>query len=442
MAIVNSSRVTPALHTACSKSLYTLEEHLLKQHHAVEEWFQHQWQLSMPPVYGSIDLRNAGFKLAPIDMNLFPAGFNNLNPEFLTLEISAAKKILQTLAPGANKILLIPESHTRNLRYWENVKTLEVILQRAGFDVRLGSFDQELKSTVAGAPLVLQVSADITLSIEAINRQDDLLTVANFTPDLILLNNDLSAGIPEILRNIKQPILPPVELGWSHRLKSKHFQDYADVTNAFAKQFDFDPWLITPLFRHCGQVDFLQQEGMACIIHNAELLFAQIQQKYQEYQISHQPFLIVKADSGTYGMAVMTVRHVDELKTMNRKQRTKMASTKGGQAVERVIIQEGVHTFETVQSGNEMAVAEPVIYLWGDQVIGGFYRVHKARGVDENLNAPGMQFEPLAFKQICHEPTDNTDPQIIQNQYYIYGLVAKLSMLAAAREIKEHQVRK
>ena len=32
----------------------------------------------------------AGFKLAPVDMNLFPAGFNNLNPAFLPLSVEAA----------------------------------------------------------------------------------------------------------------------------------------------------------------------------------------------------------------------------------------------------------------------------------------------------------------------------------------------------------------
>ena len=52
-----------------------------------------------------------------------------------------------------------------------------------------------------------------------------------------------------------------------------------------------------------------------------------------------------------------------------------------------------MHTFETL---NE-AVAEPVVYMIDRYVVGGFYRVHTGRGMDENLNAPGMHFEPLAF---------------------------------------------
>jgi glutamate--cysteine ligase len=134
-------------------------------------------------------------------------------------------------------------------------------------------------------------------------------------------------------------------------------------------------------------------------------------------------------------MAVMTVRNIDELKNMNRKQRTRMATIKGGQPVRRVIIQEGVYTFETW--GPAQAVAEPVVYLWGCRVVGGFYRVHQDRGNDENLNSPGMRFEPLAFAQRCDDPCADQEPDACPNRFYAYGVIARLSMLAAAREIKD-----
>ena len=50
-------------------------------------------------------------------------------------------------------------------------------------------------------------------------------------------------------------------MGWSQRLKSGHFQYYTDVTDEFAKIIDIDPWFIAPLFKHCGEVDFMQREG-------------------------------------------------------------------------------------------------------------------------------------------------------------------------------------
>jgi glutamate--cysteine ligase len=45
------------------------------------------------------------------------------------------------------------------------------------------------------------------------------------------------------------------------------------------------------------------------------------------------------------------------------------------------------------------AVAEPVVYMIDRYVVGGFYRVHAERGADENLNAPGSSFVPLAFAE-------------------------------------------
>lgn len=419
--------ITPEFKTTCLKPFYFLEQQFLAHRLAIEKWFAEQWQLTSPPVYGSVDLRNAGFKLAPIDMNLFPAGFNNLNPRHLPYSIQAAKKILQQISPLTKKILIIPESHTRNLFYWKNVQTLQTILEGGGFQVKLGILDETIQT-----PLEIDLTESKVI-VEPLKREANHLHLDHFNPDIILLNNDLSSGIPTILQGLEQQIIPPAELGWSQRLKSEHFQYYANVANEFAKVVDIDPWLISPLFKHCGEIDFMQQEGLDCLIHHAETLFNDLQKKYDHYQITHQPFLIIKADAGTYGMAVMTVRDVGELTSLNRKQRTRMATTKGGQPVRRVIIQEGVYTFETVGE----AVAEPVVYLWGSTVVGGFYRIHKNRGVDENLNAPGMHFEPMPFSQSCHSPDENEGPATGQNRFYLYGVVAQLSTLAAAREMKD-----
>lgn len=423
------SDVTPRLNTSHTDQLYFLERHFLAHCEQIEAWFKKQWQLTPPAVYGSVDLRNAGFKVAPIDMNLFPAGFNNLNPGSLPLSVEAARKVILQMVPDTKRVLVIPESHTRNLYYWSNVKTLQTILEKAGFEVRFGMLNGDVT-----ARQEIDLPSGEKVLIAPLLRKNDKLYLDDFCPNLILLNNDLSDGIPDILQNLQQTLFPPAELGWSQRLKSEHFQDYAEVVDDFVKELNMDSWLLAPLFRQCGEIDFMQQDGMECLVANAELLFAEIEKKYAEYQIKEAPFLIVKADAGTYGMAVMTVRNVDELKSMNRKQRTRMSMSKGGQPVRRVIIQEGVYTFETV---GENAVAEPVVYLWGDTVVGGFYRVHKDRGVDESLNAPGMHFEPLAFSQPCNNPCTQSDPDASQNRFYVYGIIAQLSMLAAAREIKK-----
>ena len=96
-------------------------------------------------------------------------------------------------------------------------------------------------------------------------------------------------------------------------------------------------------------------------------------------------------------------------------------------------MQEGVYTFETVND----AVAEPVVYMIDHFVVGGFYRVHTERGTDENLNAPGMHFVPLAFETPASCPTATGSPDAPPNRFYAYGVVARLAMLAAAVELEE-----
>ena len=196
-------------------------------------------------------------------------------------------------------------------------------------------------------------------------------------------------------------------------------------------------YLGTPIGR--GQLlrlfsTFMKREGEDCLARNVDAVLSAIRQKYAQYGIDKPPFVVIKSESGTYGMAVMTAHSVDEVRELNRKQRTHMSKTKEGQAVSKVIIQEGVYTFETWGEAN--AVAEPVVYMIDHFVVGGFYRVHTGRGPNENLNAPGMHFEPLAFAEPCNMPDCAEFPDAGVNRFYAYGVIARLALLAAAREIR------
>ena len=130
-------------------------------------------------------------------------------------------------------------------------------------------------------------------------------------------------------------------------------------------------------------------------------------------------------------MGVMTVRSAEEMIGLNRKQRNKMAVIKDGLQVTDVIVQEGVPTFETV----EEAVAEPVVYMMDRYVVGGFYRVHTERSIDESLNAPGSYFKPLAFDTPLSTPDCDGSPDCKPNRFYAYGVVARLALLAGSREL-------
>ena len=420
--------MVPHLTTALKGPLLDLEQRILTAQPTIEHWFRTQWLEHSPPFYSSVDLRNSGFKLAPVDTNLFPGGFNNLNPDFLPLCVLAMQSAVEKVCPEARGVLLIPENHTRNQFYLQNVAQLVTILKQAGMRVRVGSLLPEITQ-----PTTLELTNGNSLTLEPLVRTGNRLGLTDFDPCVVVLNNDLSAGVPDILKNLEQTVLPPLEAGWYARRKSKHFAAYHQVSNQFAEMLGIDPWLIDPYFAVCNQINFQERVGEECLAAQVDSVLQQIRVKYNEYGVKHDPFVIVKADAGTYGMGIMTVKDASEVRDLNRKQRNKMAVVKEGLQVSDVLIQEGVYTFENLAD----AVAEPVVYMIDRHVVGGFYRVHTERGMDENLNAPGMRFEPLAFEQCCTLPNPNCEPDDMPNRFYAYGVVARLAMLAASLELEE-----
>jgi glutamate--cysteine ligase len=399
--------MVPHLVTALTGPINELEQRVLDSMPAIERWFRLEWMEHTPPFYSSVDIRNAGFKLAPVDTNLYPAGWNHLTPEMLPLAVQSAMAAIEKICPEAKNLLVISENNTRSTFYLSNLARLQQIFHLAGLNVRLGSIDPDIK-----VPTTLP------------------------DPCTILLNNDLSTGIPGILEDLhEQYLLPPLHASWWVRRKSNHFHSYEEVSKRFGKLLGIDPWLINPMFNKCGQVDFdaTASAGLDCLRTNADALLTKIRRKYKEYGINEKPFVVVKADNGTSGMGIMTVRDVKDLDDLSGKTRTRMATGKGGRVVDEVIIQEGVLTNERI---NE-AVAEPVVYMVDRYVVGGFYRVHADRGIDENLNAPGASFVPLAFSESMRLPQPGEKPGAsAPNRFYMYGVIGRLAMLAASYELE------
>jgi glutamate--cysteine ligase len=419
----------PVLTTAAGPIL-EFERRVLDSMTDIEHWFRQNWQEHTPPFYGSVDLRNSGFKLAPVDMNLFPGGFNNLSEDTLPCAVQAAQVAIERTCPDARKLLLIPERHTRNVFYLQNVVRLSRLLATPGLEVRVGTVSPEITR-----PTAISLPGGERLMLEPIQRRGDRVGLDDFDPCIVLLNNDLSAGIPPELVDLdpSQTLLPPLHAGWAVRRKSNYFRCYEEVAEQFAQLIGVDPWTINPLFTRCGKIDFREKLGEECLAFNVERLLSEIRERYREHDIHDQPFVIVKADAGTYGMGIMTVRDASEVTGLNRKQRNKMAVVKEGLEVTDVIIQEGVHTKESI----DQAVAEPVVYMIDRYVVGGFYRVHRQRGIDENLNAPGMEFVPLAFSDPCNVPKVEAEPGAsAQNRFYCYGVMGRLALLAASLELE------
>jgi glutamate--cysteine ligase len=373
--------MVPHLTTSLTGPLQELERVVLGKRPEIERWFRTQWLEHEVPFYASVDLRNSGFKLAPVDTNLFPGGFNNLNPEFLPLCVHAAMSAVQKLCPDAQRFLLIPENHTRNLHYLSNVAMLRRILEGAGLTIRIGSLIPDLQG-----PMEVEAANGEKLTLEPVIAQGQPRGLEGFDPCAVLLNNDLSAASRDPARH-RAARGAAARRGLDHAPQVAPLPRLRPRRRGVREARRHRPVGDQPGFSQCGKVNFTEKEGEDCLAANVEFVLDEIREKYAQYGITEQPFVIVKADAGTYGMGIMTVKSVDDVRNLNRKTRNKMSTIKEGQPVHEVIIQEGVYTFESVDGRGGRAR----VYMMDQFVVGGFYRVHTERGIDENLNSPGAQ---------------------------------------------------
>ena len=421
--------MVPHLITALTGPINELEQRVLDSMPAIERWFRLEWMEHTPPFYSSVDVRNAGFKLAPVDTNLYPGGWNNLTAEMLPLAVQAAMAAIEKICPEARNLLVIPENGPPSSFYLANLAQLRRIFNMAGLNVRLGSIDPAIKKNTT---FELQNGDHVTL--EPVVRSKRRLGLKEFDPCTILLNNDLSAGVPGILEETyEQYLLPPLHAGWPTRRKSTHFKCYEEVAKRLGKLLGVDPWLIYPLFDRCENVNLDQDSGFDALQTQVDSVLTRVKRKYKEYGIKEKPFVVVKADHGTHELGIVTVRDAKDMESLQERIKTLNKGRKTPHLPHDFMVQEGVLTQERVND----AVAEPVVYMMDRYVVGGFYRVHAGRGVDENLNAPGAGYVPLAFEHSAQLPQPGVKPGAsVPNRFYMYGVVGRLAMLAASYELE------
>ena len=406
-----------------------LEALLNSKGQQVNDWFAAHYKDKRPPFYGSVDLRHSCSKIVPVDTNLFPAGFNQLSERAKQRARISFKRRLSDQFPNAKRVMLLAESHTRNLGYLENLHVLAGLLRDAGAEVRVGRLPSEKDEATE---LALTTASDQPLQQYVVQKLDGQLHCADgWQPQVIVMNNDLSGGLPEILENISQPVVPTLEAGWHRRRKSHHFELYDQIAHDFARRFDFDVWRIRTLSHQCGEVNFKAGEKIDCVAKVIEQMLEEIAVKYQEYGIPTKPYVYIKADAGTYGMGVMSAYSPDDVLKMNKKLRNKMQVVKDGAINAQVLIQEGVPTMDRVQD----APAEPMIYAIDGQPVGGAFRVNPERDEYRNLNAKGMFFTGMCDREEAEKGDTDHVPVRLCN-FQVYGLITRLANLAAAMELE------
>jgi len=399
-----------------------LHQRIVEKNSAVEAWFESKSKGLAFPIYSSFDLRDAGFKIGPVDANIFPAGFNNICITDRENALDVAKEYLDSHYPAtAQKIMLLTEEHTANPYYWDNVLALTKILEGAGREVKLAI------PRPMSEPLLVQSASGAQLTVHSAARSGQGVLIGDFKPDLIISNNDFSSEYEEWSKDLNVAMNPPRELGWYRRRKDRFFRVYNELVSEFCALLEMDAWSMQVDTEVFSDFEVDSEESREALAARAQVVYDRISANYKKRGIDREPFLFVKNNAGTYGLGVIPVKHPDEIKQWNYKARKKMKAAKGGREITEVIIQEGVPTTTHGESGQ---TAEPVIYMIGCQLAGGFLRTHSEKSDQDSLNSPGAVFQKLCVSdlQVKREgcPMENT-----------YGWLAKLSFLSVAREAQE-----
>ena len=418
--------MVPHLVTALTGPINELEQRVLDSMPAIERWFRLEWMEHTPPFYTAVDIRNAGFKLAPLNTSLFPSAWNNLSSDMLPLAVQAAMASIEKICPEARNLLIVADNAIRNTFYLSNLAQLQQIFHMAGLNVRIGSISPDVKHNAS-----IELPDGRTVTIEPVLRTNGRIGVEHFDPCTILLNNDLHTGVPGILEDLyQQHLLPPLHAGWTTRRKSNHYKSYEEVAKRFGKLIGIDPWLVNPLLDKAMAVPLFAEQGIEVLTDAADSMLGKIKRRYKEYGIKEKPFVVLKADNGRNGIRCMTVRDAKDVALLIQKQREKQGAL---HELQDVLIQEGVMTHERMND----AVAEPVVYVMDRYVVGGFYRVHAEQGQDEDLSAAGSSYVPLAFAEATRLPQPGIRPGVsAPNRFYMYGVIARLAALAASYELE------
>ncbi len=406
----------------------------------IKKWFDEKFKQYPAPFYCSVDIRDSGEKIAPVDCNLFPAGFNNICEYDLEASSAIFRRQIEKIAKSYSlkipeKILIVPENHTENKFYLENLYYLKSILEEAGFEVVFGRYENNCETNPQTLELYSHSEKKI-IEATLLKVNGVLQTHTGFIPDWIVLNNDFSQGYPDCLDGVSQPIFPTYKLGWHSRKKSTHFDFYNQLALEFSKVIELDPWHITIESEAVSNVNFNEDIGMDQLSKVAGEMLARLQKKHEEHGITRKPALFIKNDAGTYGIGIMVIESVEDLVKMNRRTKNKMSTGKNKSVINQVIVQEGVPTLMTTDGHT----AEPVIYMMAEELIGGFIRANTQRSDMDNLNAQGMFFKKLCFKDLSESlavKKSSEFPEDFPTLEAVYGLVAKLSALAAAMEIQQ-----
>lgn len=399
-----------------------IESRIDKNLNSIADFFDKKTVQFPPLIYNSVDLRHSGFKITPVDTNCFPAGFNNISGSYLEKASLEAKLYLQKFFDFDNikNIAILGENHTRNLHYLSSLENLKKAFTFNDKNTFLGSIDQQINDSIQ-----LQNSQGKIIDVHKLEKKNGKIFInQDIAIDLIILNNDLTNQVPDLLQSIETKVIPSVQMGWHQRSKFKHFDLYNTLCQEISTLIDIDPWFISNYQSHLNSINFKDRIGFDKLEYEVEQVIVKTNAKYQEYNINQKPFCYIKSDNGTYGMAVMKISSPEEIRGFNKKARNKMNMIKDGRQTSSIKIQEGVPTIDTINGHS----SEPLIYMLNGTVIANLARSNEFKDNQSSLNSQGAKFHNI--EQEYSAELGGELSQVTK----AYWLVAKLASLAASIE--------
>jgi glutamate--cysteine ligase len=396
----------------------------------LEQFFCHNWdtvnkwiddeQGKLPqPLTSSVDVRESKIKFAPVDHNMYPAGFNNICSKDLLQCADRFREAFDGIKPNIRRIGLLPESHTKNKYYLDHLYKLKSTVEMADAEVTIFSPDNSLFEN--GNSIELESHSGHKIEIHKAQVQDGQFISMDprvkFNFEAVILNNDQSNPLEVDWKSIKTSVLPSPFVGWYRRQKILHFKHYRNVANTFAAHFGINPNLIQAHFSQAEGIDYNTKEGLDDLANQVDKFLSTLPEGSSVF---------VKASQGTYGMGISVVSSGEEIRNMNRKVRNKMDIGKNNLKFTSVLIQEGVETIVKYDD----APAEVTIYLVNGKSSGGFMRTNPLKGTQANLNSQGMIYQKLCLSDVKQD----CDHKIKEA---VYSIIARLSTLAASHEMKE-----
>lgn len=393
-----------------------LHQKILSNKEAICEWFKEKSKGLSIPIYSSYDIRDSGYKVSNVDANIYPAGFNNICPIDKESSVEIFDKYFKAnYSTPLKRIILVTEEHTNNPYYWDNVATIKNLIEQTGRELRV-AFAQRLEK-----PLLMKSYSGHEITVES--AWPDSQLIHEFKPELIISNNDFSDPHSEWNPPSHIPVNPPRELGWYQRKKSTYFKFYNELVEEFSKKATLDPFTLqvkTELFEH---FDINLDSSRKHLADQVSSMIDALKIEYKNRGIQQEPFVFVKNNAGTYGLAVIRVKDPKEIIDWTYKARKKMKAAKGGREVQEVIIQEGIPSIIE----RDGVTAEPVVYMIGTELAGGFLRTHSEKDATESLNSPGAIYKRLCVSDLEIKPEGCP----LEN---VYGWTSKLGALAIGME--------